>query len=776
VCVSLLTVGCGEKLSPIIDESYIDSLSDTVYAEGFSRQVLLSDGVGGYYFDDALRQVKHGEYGLFRFGDRIVADWELSSDQRRMDVDPLFCIVHPEWIERQYKSGLKVRIELPPYIHGLLFTISNPTKKTISFRPIFDQQSVSGLHYLTDTPDYRSNWIYSSSRLEVRFTNERSYSVSCPENSKFVEIDEVIETVYERGQSTGDIEFANLYFPGEIKIKGEKSFQFALSTGAVLADSILTSQEDWRDQRRKHSIRQLDKFAFTCQYKAVEHAFAWSRMTLAKLLTVYNDNHTMYAGLPHSPYGSGWHTALSAKGLFRSQSDPDRAYQLLTELLKPANEEGQNPLTKGYFATEIFPDGRNAKYSGTGGLSVLALKDLQNYFNSVDTLYRNALTERLGEYLKTASDRYEMGFEINDSDYLGNVRQGATIESQFLSAIAREFVGDSKIAGQFPQGFFNGINTSMFQPDESVYPPTISGQTGQYRLPLSLSAVKRRYKTLYDQRLDRVLLFSEGYSRKDRIDEKIRPELIDDSTQTVSHILALGWHQNDNVKLNRELLGNAAEVGLIGDAGFRSLASSDPHYQSTHEFYLPDRPQGVLSRGDLLVWTAGRLADMYRSVGQLDSLQHLVDRLSHRVLESGLIGGLPEVENGDPMPTGNNIVRNPVHSTSTAEYIRVMMDNIIGLEWRRSAEVRIEPMIPNRWGAVTIEAGDSDSRIIITKQSNRSWSVSQHGRKPYLTITMVLHPTLESRVFTSARIRPGETTHFNLTESNGVWKAKAVSE
>ncbi len=104
------------------------------------------------------------------------------------------------------------------------------------------------------------------------------------------------------------------------------------------------------------------------------------------------------------------------------------------------------------------------------------------------------------------------------------------------------------------------------------------------------------------------------------------------------------------------------------------------------------------------------------------------------------------------------------------------MDNVIGLEWKRSTEVRIESAIPEHWGSVTIEAGKDDERLTIIKHSNTSWSASQHGRDPYLTITMILHPTLDSRVLTSAKIRPGETTQFNLSESGSGWEAQVVSE
>ncbi len=734
--VLLISSGCSEKEIPIVDQAYINSLADTVFAGELSRQVLLTDGTGGYYFDDALRTVKRGAYGLFRNGSCQLVDWELHNQIERIDTDIQFCIVHPEWVERHYTSGLIVRVEAPFNIPGLLISITNPKRNEITFRPWYPEGATE--ISAVNKNDYITEEINSPQPIAA-------YIFPPPTQSLQEGI--VREQDYPLGHLTGEKPSAMIRSFDLVPIKGKGQYQFAFSINAENAEKIYQTQEQWREKRQNWSTWQLERLMLRCDNKQVEHAFAWSRLTLAKLIVTDSAKTELITAIPNQSVPNEWDTYLSLPGLALSQQDHTTAFELLNDNFN--------------INTDL------------AGLKILTLRKLEAITGVVDTLIEDKLAHNLSDSLKQITDRLEMGMVINIDgyDYMGNQmmepysRHDATIESQLLFSIVRGFLKQTRYADKFPAGLFSGANDAIFRPGASNYPPTTSGHSGVYRLPLNLSSIMYKFNVRNGQSYDRFIV--------DKSNEK-QPQVIIDDTQGVSHILALGWMNPQDAKLNRKLLDNAYDVGLVGDAGFRSLASTDLNYHSAHEFLNEDNPRGTVSRGDLLVWTAGRLADMLASIGQMDSVYTLVERLSERTVERGVIGGLPEAENGEPLPIGGNIVRNPIHCTATAEFIRIMMENIIRFNWDGNEQMSIRPNFPRSWGAVSIEASDGDNRITITRISQTKWTIRQSGIHPYLGTTIILHPVFNERVLSTINLKPDETVELHLYKLEDRWKVKDI--
>ncbi|MDP8229020.1 MAG: hypothetical protein P9M15_06165 [Candidatus Electryoneaceae bacterium] len=350
-------VGCGEIDETVLDHSYISGLADTIYAGEPSRQVLLTDGTGGYYYDDALREEPRGEYGYCRWGDRLVAGWEvITTDGIRLDDDVDYCIVHPEWVERHYLSGLIERIESPftspptqwrgskggVRLSGLLVSFQSPTKGII-FRPQFDFQPVSDRRNTQSSvrPDYSIEWNREHSALTIT-SNDQQIAVACPNNAKFTDLPERHNVSYAHGALTGDVPEAQIFIPGDISVKGSADIlvrkksviTFAFSPDRhETASAIISSQDQWRSERREWSLSQLNRLMFRCDDKRIERGFAWARITLAKLIVENNDGTYLLTGIPHSPYGKGWHSCLSIAGLSASQQDVRTSYDILTTLI-----------------------------------------------------------------------------------------------------------------------------------------------------------------------------------------------------------------------------------------------------------------------------------------------------------------------------------------------------------------------------------------------------------------------------------------------------------
>ncbi|MDP8229021.1 MAG: hypothetical protein P9M15_06170 [Candidatus Electryoneaceae bacterium] len=367
---------------------------------------------------------------------------------------------------------------------------------------------------------------------------------------------------------------------------------------------------------------------------------------------------------------------------------------------------------------------------------------------SPDIAFEDKLAVALVDNLRGTIDRLENGLVIGDSGLWNETSSDSTgsrqarIESQILFSIIRKFLDQyplfHEVAPGLPPKILTGTSLYSFR----EYEPTASGHAGEFKLPLNTLSMLSIFQS------------NDGlwYDHFDVNDEN--PALVPDSTQTTAHILALGWHKPNKQKLMRRLLDDALDVGLVGEVGFRSLAETEDDYRSAHEYLLNDNPIGTLANGDMLVWTSGRLADMLRILGRMDSLSVLAELLSERVMTTGIIGGLPEAENGEPLPFGDNTIRNPVHCTSTAEYVRLMMDDIIGVDLKARSMI-LRPRIPAEWGTVSLTIHGDSTSVLIERLENDSWRFKQTGYDPYLNVTIELFSEQGGRVIRSVRLSPG---------------------
>jgi len=69
---------------------------------------------------------------------------------------------------------------------------------------------------------------------------------------------------------------------------------------------------------------------------------------------------------------------------------------------------------------------------------------------------------------------------------------------------------------------------------------------------------------------------------------------------------------------------------------------NDPRFDGSHIFIFDGKPTNSIYNGDVLVWTAGRLADMYRLNGQQDSILALFNNLTDLLMNEGVVEDSPK--------------------------------------------------------------------------------------------------------------------------------------
>ena len=802
----VIITGC-ELDERIVLRKFIDNLADTIYVDEPSREVLLTDGTGGFYYDDAFRTPYRGEYGFSVWQRKFVSGWWiLDSDGNRLDMEPEFCIVHPEWVERHFASGIIERVEMPLNVTVLVVTIDPGPHKSIIIRPMFDFSLIAPLDTYQKNKKVKyalkTNEDASSFTIDSRDKNIGRIVVAFDGQAEFNEHRQDVAFSYRSGQLTGRIGSSTSHAVYDIVCSGSREISIAFGHHSLLKPmmfdikTIFTKRDKWLTHRQAWSENILQPLMIECENRQFEKAFAWARLTLAKMITgERNGIYGIHTGIPYSPNYSGWYTMLSLAGIAVSDGHPRRALKLMERVIESA-DHNRSSLTYGWLPTEFGSGWQRYRIPLISGLAAVVYPRLREMSDSVDVDFERKLVKSLAQDFEAA-----VGGRMLESGLIysgppmhfmrdtpaGPERSGATIETQALFGAEREFLRSSPMLEEISPGLPPSVLKGCALRDwRMTSPPLAVGAGGSFKVPLETSQAMNLFHNR-DLWYDRLIIPYLGQSALNMTQRGEAVPLIPDSTLRISHILALGWYKPDNRKLTVQLLDRAIEEGLVGETGFRSLSSSEISYQSAHEYFIErdtsgnvswgnfsaDAPHGTVNRGDVLVWSAGRFADMLTICGMYDSLATLVDLLSDRVTNQGVTGGLPEAENAEPLPVGDNIVSDPVHCASLAEYVRLVVDNLTGIDRKSAGYVRFKPRFPLSWGRLKIKIAHAGGYIYMERTEDYEWQVGQDGISHKMQLLMEFSPVAGERASCSVFLKSGQSARVHLRSiGEDRWQAK----
>jgi len=235
-----------------------------------------------------------------------------------------------------------------------------------------------------------------------------------------------------------------------------------------------------------------------------------------------------------------------------------------------------------------------------------------------------------------------------------------------------------------------------------------------------------------------------------------------DSTQSVVHILSIAWLEKNDKRIAERLIPAAEKNGLIGTKGFRSLSENEPEFQSSHVFVCDDQQVNAGLSGDVLVWTAGVLADLYTLTGRQEACSKLFSSLSETVLGEGVMGGLPESENGISNTSGDNSGRNPLFASSLAEFVRILYDDLLGVDTKRHAYPGIRLTVPAEWGKIEFSFEAVGAVITVKRLDAEMWSAEQNGSADQIPLEVELWPESDVRGYGSIKLNPNYMVKFKV--------------
>jgi len=784
ICVTIY-VGCTkEKLSP--ERLLIESLADTVWA-GEKREAFLASGTGYYYYDDALGVPRKSQYGLNFYDYRFLAKWDIISESGELlNHQPEYAVVHPEYLLRRYDNGLTEKIEIVPDENALVVTVRFDQKREAIVRLwedgrcIFAQTKagqipIGEIVVLSNPPDHE----FPFANIESPYGALPSIGLSSSVESISNPATKVVE--YPESELRGEVSQTTLTSAKEYPFPKSKEIRFCYAVGTVKQPAAKKAEEwaktvdIWRQKRTAISVAALSGFEFQCEDHETAKGLAWARLNLRGMFFRDKNRAMLFCGLPNSTYMDGFYGCYSSVGLALSDSSWLKPIQLYQTFFDTSNSSpGFNEF--GGLPSQICRGTPTYQKGLTAGAMSLNYSRIAAQLDSIPERIFFDLPRHLDQAVRSEVKGRRLVSGLLTSPGLfrspgipSQRLSGAVFETQALFEVTRRFLRErNQIAGiviHTPDVVLKGVANWTLP---AVAPIAVDEIGWEYREPLSASAVMKLFQMKRGGWSNRLLIPESNTDPAYHPKMKWPPE--SDSTQTPAHILALGWMDGGDKRLNARLLANADSVGLISATGFRSLAMTDPRFIGTHIYVYDGAPTYSQYNGDILVWTAGRLSDMYRLDGQQDSILSLFNNLTDLLMQEGVVGGLPEAINGIPEEEFDNTTQNALFSASLAEYIRIFYDHILGIKSDRPLLPEIHPNFPPEWGEVRFSFNCGGARITVTRRADNIWSASQTGKEDPVTLAVELYPEPGKRALGSITLQPNEVTLFQPTElRGGLW-------
>lgn len=756
ICVLFLT-GCGIKQGKPV--AYIDSLADTIWA-GDPGEIALTSGAGAWFYADALGRMDRSVYGFYVIESKVLADWEITDNiGRSLRENIEYAIIHPEYCLRHYSGGLEERIECLPGENGLMISIKFPRSTESYFRAfqLMEQaDNIDGSGGKIENNKWSINLQFSvdAKALNGIFTTQREHP---------------------RSPARGEMAYSALATGCEYRLAAAKEWScviYASRDTTQFPNYTLDEKQiaEWQQSRRRISEAALSEFTFICEDKAIEQAYARARLMLAGLFYRFEGEARILTGLPNSPYMDAFHSSLAGIGM--QLVDPNRfhAISLLETIINR-----QNPRDSVRYPSRMPVKIREntVDYSSSIAAGALALNFERIVTNSdsvplgLPTKFLKALDDAVGAELNSSG--HVMGL-ITGNGLFSNVgfpsqeRKGALIETQALFGVARNFLWNNLAVGY---DFLYVPETALKGVSEWRYPyiPGIAVDDNgkQYQIPLSVGAMLLRFRNRNGKYFDRLMI-------PDSSDSKLlTPSMVAippfDSAQTAASFLSVAWLDKNDRRTAEKLLNGAEKSGLIGSCGMHSLGQKEPDFQSSHIFVMDGQPVNAELSGDVLVWTAGLLADLNRATDNFSANARLFEELSRLVTEEGIIGGLPESVNGVQDKSIDNTARNPVFASSLAEYVRMLYDDILGIDTKRAVYPGVRLMVPKEWGKVEFTFYNRGTKITIKRIEDNLWTAGQDGSEDRVPLEVDLWLEEGVHGYGSVTLNPKMLAKFKIKQT-----------
>jgi hypothetical protein len=217
--------------------------------------------------------------------------------------------------------------------------------------------------------------------------------------------------------------------------------------------------------------------------------------------------------------------------------------------------------------------------------------------------------------------------------------------------------------------------------------------------------------------------------------------------------------------------------------GITSLCPEDANFHPKHLDLDRYHFDEAYHNGDVWTWLSGPVVSAFIKHGLVEAAWAQTEVLKKLVFEEGAAGTLPELRNGIPPDTGENVAGAVSQAWSLAEFLRNFYQDYLGVRPDLlSGVVHVSPVLPPGclWCSAPVRLGSG--RLVVLHHAEPDLAractrISAGPDAPPLTVRFSGHvppcSDVQERVGpVEASLSPGATLEFVVEEREGSWVAR----
>ncbi len=193
---------------------------------------------------------------------------------------------------------------------------------------------------------------------------------------------------------------------------------------------------------------------------------------------------------------------------------------------------------------------------------------------------------------------------------------------------------------------------------------------------------------------------------------------------------------------DRARLARAMAERLVFPYGVASLAQTDSLFHPFLDAPAFYTPEAARTNGAVWTWLSGPVATLMAETGGAAPAAALVQAQAELLLDTGVVGAIPELVAGHPRQAGAipEVGGAPVQPWSVASFLEATIEGLVGARYASADTLVIAPRLPETWGATTVRLrlGDGTVGLRLTSGADGVEATVEPGGDLPRTATLVL--------------------------------------
>ena len=742
-----------------------------VVPKGESREYILTNKEKAYFAGETGTTNTRSYEGLIVELHKFLEGWDLLVGDRPLSASGVrnACVLPQSMTREHILEQTTETVFLADGSNVLILTYSSNHRGRAAFLPRVDIRSIREER----TPEYVTQWDPGRRVLALRRsdhaerTRDQDYpvwvAIACD-----LPVDFVPEAAYQRTTYTKDaarraMGSAVPYSPGrlEFRFEGDRHFPssvtFGIGVGDDLDEAVSLARRGIQDEFSLYDAKMrrvsdaMDEMGLAMSDGDYRYSLLWAAASIDGLI-MNQMGRGIFAGLHWFPDYWGRDTFVSLPGACLVRGEFEAAREILETFAGLQVTDDSNPLL-----------GRIPNLASPGA----------TYYNTADGTWW---------FVRAACEYVRYSGDIEFARWILRF-----VERAIEGALSRRVDDDLLLRhGQAETWMDAGGEARPHSPrgDRAVevevlwYTALRSGSdlaraTGRSELARRWADLAHRVRDSFE-----AIFWDE---HRARLHDHIDPDGTPDRKLRPNQLLAVTVPWDSLIPPEKR----AETVRLVADTcvlphGVASLAPSDSDFHPRHLDFDRYHFDEAYHSGDVWVWLTGPAVTAFVRNGLVGSAWDQTRVVSDLVFDEGAAGTLPELRDGVPPESGDNVAGAVSQAWSLAEFLRNFYQDYLGVvPDLLSGELRVHPALPPglSWVKARVRVGHGHvdlSYEVADEGGEGRFTLSADRGVPAIrvrfsaAVPLVAH-TRSWGAESEASLEPGEAIEFVVAEKDGQW-------